>query len=487
MASRPEKHPTSVGPMQSFDVLVVGAGMAGLTAGLRAAELGRTVAVFESGTSEAYACNTRFSGGVLHVGYQDPTQSADALRELIRSATEGCADQDLSDAVAAHASRTMEWLRQQGAKFIRRSIGKRNGLVLAPPRALNTSLASWEGRGPDNLVKGLGRHLKSRGGEIVLGARAVRLAMTADRCTGIVVQRNGAEEEIAGRAVIIADGGFQSNTDLFRQHIGPRPDLVLQRGAATGRGDGLVMAMAAGAEVTRMDRFYGHLLSRDALHNANLWPYPQIDAVAASGIVVDKEGNRFVDEGRGGIYIANELAKLDDPTCATVIFDTAIWQAAGREGLIPPNPSLVTAGGTLLRAPSMAELAVATGIPAEQLQRTVDTYNASVVADAAADLVPSRTATKSRPQPIATPPFLAIPVCAGITNTMGGIAIDGACRVKAAKGGVIEGLFAAGAATGGIEGGPHVGYVGGLIIASVLGLRAGEEAASQSGAAPLAA
>ena len=61
----------------------------------------------------------------------------------------------------------------------------------------------------------------------------------------------------------------------------------MQRHAGTAVGDGLRMAERAGAALTRLDRFYGHLLSRDAMHDDGLWPYPQIDAVAVAGIVVD--------------------------------------------------------------------------------------------------------------------------------------------------------------------------------------------------------
>jgi len=85
------------------------------------------------------------------------------------------------------------------------------------------------------------------------------------------------------------------------------------------------------------------------------------------------------------------------------------------------------------------------------------------------------------PRPIETAPFFAIPICPGITNTMGGIAIDGHGRVRRADnspgGSVIAGLYAAGGCTGGLEGGGALGYVGGLIKACVFGLRAAEDAA----------
>ena len=208
-----------------------------------------------------------------------------------------------------------------------------------------------------------------------------------------------------------------------------------------------------------------------------LWPYPQIDAVATAAIVVDTRGRRFLDEGLGGISIANDLARLDDPLCATVICDAAIWETAGRAAQIPPNPQLMEGGGTLHRAVSLPALARVAGLDPEVLADTVSTYNAAIRHDALAGLSPPRSSKSGEPMPIDTPPFFAIPICPGITNTMGGIAIDGHGRVRHPDGSTIAGLYAAGGCTGGLEGGGDVGYVGGLIKACVFGLRAGEDAA----------
>ena len=107
----------------------------------------------------------------------------------------------------------------------------------------------------------------------------------------------------------------------------------------------------------------------------------------------------------------------------------------------------------------------------------MEAYNAAVRNGRLAELAPPRSAKSGAPRPIETPPFYAIPICAGITNTFGGIAIDGHGRVRRPDGSVIEGLYAAGGCTGGLEGGGALGYVGGLIKACVFGLRAGEDAA----------
>jgi len=327
----------------------------------------------------------------------------------------------------------------------------------------------------------LRRRLLERQSRLFLGARATALRIEHGRVAGLTARRDGAALDITAGAIVIADGGFPGSAELFRRYIGPRPDLVLMRHAGTAIGDGLTMAAQAGAALTGLDRFYGHLLSRDAMEDEGLWPYPQIDAVATAAIVVDRQGHRILDEGLGGISITNDLARLDDPLCGTVICDAPIWETAGKAAQIPPNPQLLAGGGTLLRADTVETLGEMAGLPPQSLTVTVADYNEAVRSGRLETLSPKRSTRSGAPRPVETPPFYAIPICAGITNTMGGISIDGHGRVKRPNGAVIAGLYAAGGTTGGLEGGSALGYVGGLIKACVFGLRAAEHAASRGG------
>ena len=88
--------------------------------------------------------------------------------------------------------------------------------------------------------------------------------------------RRGCANSAIARATVITDEGFPDTAELFRERIGPQPDRVLMRHAGTAIGDGLKMAEAAGAATIGLNRFYGHLLSRDTMDNPRLWPYPQI-------------------------------------------------------------------------------------------------------------------------------------------------------------------------------------------------------------------
>jgi fumarate reductase flavoprotein subunit len=193
-------------------------------------------------------------------------------------------------------------------------------------------------------------------------------------------------------------------------------------------------------------------------------------------VVVDARGRRIADEGMGGVFLSNAVARLTDPACATVIFDEAIWQGPGRGASIPPNPVLVREGGTLHQAATIAELARLAGLPVDELESTLQAYNEAVRSGRCDALDPLRSSHKRAPMGISAPPFYAVPICAGITYTMGGIMIDAGARVLRPDRTPIPGLYAAGSTTGGLDGGRACGYAGGLMKAIVFGLLAAEHA-----------
>jgi len=311
------------------------------------------------------------------------------------------------------------------------------------------------------------------------GVAAAEILRDDGRVAGVAGSQNGGEARFSAPAVLIADGGFQGNAEMVVRHIGPKADGLFQRGAGTGMGDGIRMAEALGARLYGMDRFYGHLLGREVFENEKLWPYPILDHLASAGVLVDAAGNRFCDEGVGGVYMANEAAKLDDPRGITVVFDEETWTTVGADNRFPPTPndSFVRAGGTVHTADSLDALAEKVGLPVETLATTVEAHNAAVETESYDTLTPPRTNARKTAKPIGTGPFRAIQACAGITYTMGGIEIDTHARVLDRDGAPIPGLYAAGSCTGGAEGGPRAGYIGGLSKAIITGMRAAEHVA----------
>jgi fumarate reductase flavoprotein subunit len=472
------------------DVVIVGAGLAGLTAGNRCLQQGKRVLVLEAGAGETYLCNSRIASGSFNLAHTDPTSKPDTLYEAILGDTDGAADPAQGRAIADIAGAAMQWFRAEGAKFIRVVRPGRTAATwsMAPPRPPIPGFG-WEGRGPDVALRALAKSFIARGGALALATRARGLLMSDGACVGITASREGSDLRVEARHVLLADGGFQGNSYLVRRFISPRPERLVQRNAKTGLGDALLMAEKIGAKLVGTNRFYGHLLVQEALHNEILWPYPTIDTLASSAIVIDHNGRRFLDEGMGGVAMANLIAGLEDPLSVTTIFDNKMWETAGRLEFTPPNPHLVSCGGTLTSAPTIPELETALGLRTNALTETIETYNRAVLSNGQSAFVPPRTpgrmfgvlrssATRTELLPIVEPPFHAIRLAAGLTYTMGGIAIDGHARALDTNDRPIPGLYAAGACTGGAEGGPMAGYIGGLCKALSLGYIAAETIAA---------
>src|SRR6516165_1592713 len=252
-----------------FDLVTIGGGFAGLCAAVRGAELGLRTAVLEAGTDDDYLCSSRWAGGIFHVSYHDVKLSPDELLAAINRQTSGETDQQLAAAIAADAGRTVDWLANQGAAFTQGSPIGWHRFTLAPQRR-QVAGQDWQDRGPDRLLGELQRRLEERQGRLLLGTRATALRLERGLVVGVTAHKNGKPLDINAAAVVIADGGFPGNAELFREYFGPRPDRMLMRHAGTAIGDGLKMATEAGAALVGVDRFYGHLLSRDAMENEGL-------------------------------------------------------------------------------------------------------------------------------------------------------------------------------------------------------------------------
>ena len=454
------------------DVIVIGAGIAGLVAANRAAQLGKRVIVLEKSKEERYLCNSRYAYGTFHISFTDVGADEDVLFGKIEACTKGHARKDLARAIAKDGRRLMQWLKSEGIDLI--DLGGYQTNVLAPAWRDGFGL-TWRGYGGDVALVRLEANLRQRQGRILRGMRARALKPAAG---GIEVETDEGADKFKAPAVVIADGGFQNDFDMIRAHICPAPEKLLARNGGTATGDGLRMAQALGAASTGLDMLYGHLHSRDAMNTVRLWPRPYVDVIAVAGIVIDADGARFADEGLGGIYLSNVVARLPDPLGATIIFDQAIWDGPPSRGYAQsPNPLLLEAGGTLYRAGTVAELAGLLGIAPQRLEELVRAYNTAIEAGTLHMLSPPRRSDRYRAWPISTAPFYAIPICAAITNTMGGIVVDGNGAVLDHSDTPMPGLFAAGSTIGGLDGGPHAGYVGGLIKATIA-LRAAETIAA---------
>ena len=488
---------------ERIDVLVVGGGLAGLSAALAARESGASVRLIERAPKTERGGNTRFANGALRATYHGiddihrllpdltPEQMAKTdfgtylperyLADMVR-VTEGRVDPILSRIMVDESYDVLCWLMSFGVRY------DPLWSAQAPPvdghvRFYGGSAVEARGYGA-GLVKTLYAALEERGVVVTYGVRAIDLLRTGRGIGGAAVRtRNGKTYEIAARSVVLAAGGFESNVEWRTRYLGPGWDLASVRGTRFNTGDGLRMALEAGAQP------FGQWSGCHAASWARHAP-PHGDVTIEEkfkrddfmhGIFVNAQGRRFVDEGadlRALTYAKYGRVVMEQPgSVAWQIFDAQTVPLLSDDYRNPSVPPI--------RADTIDELAARLeGVNGAALLATVAEYNAAVQTAVPHD--PSRkdgrgtvglTIPKSNwATTIDRPPFEAHPVSFGITFTFGGVRIDAAGRVLDTEGAVIPGLFAAGEMIGGVF---YFNYPGGsgLVSAAVFGRLAGRSAA----------
>src|SRR5262245_45642514 len=193
----------------NVDVIVIGAGIAGLVTANRAAQLGKRVVVLEKGSEDKYLCNSRYAYGTFHINYSDLEADEESLVTRIENATEGFARKDLARAVAKDGRRLMQWLKSEHIDVVR--LGGYQTNVLAPAWRKGFGL-TWKDYGADVALQRLGANFANRQGRILRGTRARALKRVP---SGIEIDTEGSGR-LQATCVVIADGGFQANLDMIR-------------------------------------------------------------------------------------------------------------------------------------------------------------------------------------------------------------------------------------------------------------------------------
>jgi len=456
------------------DVLVVGAGLAGFTAAVRAAEQGAKVLLIDKSGGELGDGNILMASGSLRAGGKSPRTNAKELYDFVMA--EGIGYPALVKSWSQTCNRAVDWLIASGVKVDEGPSGR---VWLDQSGAVSLAPVYKKDVGTRALAK-LKERFIQLGGRYLNGIEGISLIVENGRVSGVRGKRADDEIDLRARATILSTGGFSANKELLQQHIGPHADECKLRGSKQDTGDGLRMALAAGAKAVNLKYFYGHLISRKALVDDRFWPYPRLDSFVDEGILVDRNANRFVDEGRGDVAVANELARSDDVTGAILIFDQHTWDAAKDDAVSnsvktpAPNPWLIDNDGEIFFAPRIEELARKIDVDETRLAATLNDYNRAVEAKTASSLAVPRT---GKPKPLRAP-YYGLRVVSGITFTMGGILINGQAAALDQNEQPITGLYVAGDAIGGLMGGYRGGYTGGLMQAVVTGILAGENAAA---------
>jgi len=444
-------------------VLVIGAGAAGLCAALAAHEVGAEVVVVER--DRAPRGSTALSAGLIPAAgtrFQRQRCIADdpaAFAADIRRKAHGEVDPAIVEVVARAAGPIVEWLAD------------RHGLPFSVvhdfdyPGHSARRMHGLPSRSGAELISRLAMAVEAAGIPVLTEATATVLFTESDgRVAGIEVERpDGARERIGCGALMLACSGYGGNAELLRRYI-PEMRDALYFGHAGNRGDALLWGEALGAASGFLSSYQGHGSVAHPHGILITWA-----AMTEGGFQVDLEGRRFSDESQG--YSEQAAIVLRNREGAAFhIFDERI---AGIARQFEDFRS-AEAAGAVVSAETIGELAARSRLPAEALAETL----AEVVRlklGASAD----KFGRDFRGAPALSPPFKAVRVTGALFHTQGGLVIDAHARVLTAAGAPLPNLFAAGGAAAGVSGATAAGYLSGngLLTATVLGRIAGAQAA----------
>lgn len=494
----------SLNQSASYDVVVVGGGNAALCAALSAVNQGCSVLVLERSPIEERGGNSSYTDGLMRTVYDsaddiraycpDLTDEEVAVSDFgtyteeqfftdMGEITQYRTDPDLCEIMVKGSRETILWMRDQGVRFFP-NFGRQAYRVDGRFKFWGGATIAVSSGGP-GLVEALYKAAEKRGVAVRYNAWVRDLVQGEGGITGVTLTNEaGKTETIHAGAVILACGGFEANAEMRARYLGPGWDLAKVRGSRFNTGDGLSMALAAGAQP------YGHWSGchavsweRNALDFGDLALTPQYQRHSYPlCVMVNAEGKRFVDEGadfRNYTYAKYGHAVLAQPgQLAWQVYDSKVNHLLRDE--------YRTRQVTKVVAQTLEDLADRIGeVDKAQFLATVAEFNASVKLDAVFDpnIKDGRSATSNGvvrsnwANTIDEPPFEAYAVTCGVTFTFGGVKISTEGEVMNTGGRAIPGLFAAGEMVGGIF---YFNYPGasGLTSGAVFGRLAGSSAAA---------
>jgi tricarballylate dehydrogenase len=430
---------------EAGDIIVVGQGAAGLAAALAAAQTARAhdrpirVTLIDKAPEAEAGGNTRCSPSNMRMA--SPEQVEATFVHDMLAATQFRGDETYFTRLAQEAPATVKWLQYHGIEFIQPPYYLSKG----PPRIQPLG-------GGGNLIKVLANAAKHAQVTLRYDCWARAIEAKDDRIVGVVIEQAGMRDILPADAIVLACGGFQGNAAMMRAHLGDAGQTMrlISPGTRFNTGDGIDMALRIGADKSG---------DWNGIHCEPVDPRSKNSAPVVLtypyGIVIDKTGRRFFDEGGGLMHetwewLARNIHFKTPCAIAHAIVDSRLLE-------IPDYQRAIRSEVAPAQADTLPELAKIIGVDTEGLVATVTAYNAACTGDPSsfdATRCDGLAASKSlRPaksnwaRAVNVPPFFAYPLVGAVAYTFGGLATDDRSRVLR-NDAPIPGLFAAGEITG---------------------------------------
>jgi len=459
-----------------WDLVVIGGGGCGLAASIAAAEGGLRVRLLEKtdhlGGNTAYSIGSVPGAGTWFQADAGIDDSPQLFYEDLRRRTDGQLDEASTRLMCGLSAQLVHWLVDNAGVTLRltedyRHVAHSVNRLHNPP--------SREGA---ELIADLERTARERGVTIDLSSPVTGIQV--DDSVDVRVGSSGdSDSVVTGRAVVLATDGFGASNELKRQYC-PDTAPLPYFGAESNTGDGIRWGRGLGARLANMDSYLGYAVM--AIPPGEAPTYQTMfswTVLEIGGIAVDRSGRRFGDEDAG--YSAFSDAVLHDGGGRSfVVFDQRILDSVASHE--PRFKSLVERPDSPVhRGADVGELAEAYGLPAQNLQATLEAYNRAARGDAK-DMFGRRTFGLA-------PLRGTLYVCEtqpGLFSTQGGLVVNGSAQVVLEDGTTLPNVYAGGSTAAGISGNQGAqGYASGngLLTALGYGLLAGRHAARRASVA----
>jgi fumarate reductase flavoprotein subunit len=434
-------------PKRDADVLVVGAGLAGLAAAITAADAGAKVLLIDKHYKiggAAMGAGGSYSAAGSRLQREKQIQDSPALHfEEANRIGKGKADPAILRLYAEQAPPTQDWLERLGVEF------DPKGPRFAPEHELYKVQRTCDAKGAGpGFIAVLGRQLDQRitAGAITMRGEttAVRLVKREGRVVGLrVLDEEGRTTTLYARAVILASGGYGANRTMVRKY-NPSLANALTVASKYATGDGIRIAEDAGAALVNMDLMAPYFAGVENPPGSGR----TLMISLISGIVpafkgdiwVSKAGTRFMNEDSPSPDARERALRSLPDAVVFALFDDGMLKAAK-----PPLFNFdahLKEGRVIKTASSIAALALQIGVPSHALLKTIETYNGYVAGGRDVDFGRNDLFAFNRP------PFYAIVASGVIFMTMGGVKTNATLQVIGVKGDPIPGLYAAGEVMG---------------------------------------